>query len=167
MPIRHFHIIIPHLYGSGKEADKVYHLQKSMDAVTEIIKTRCTGKVMLVGFSLGASLAAALVAEHAELFCSAIFISGWLYQSRLIMNFYKVTIHVIYTPPTLAMPLRLWALLRNMPKARTEEIIHKRRLKRDQQRNRMCKTEVWKGAGHNIPYAFSDRLNRMLLDMRT
>lgn len=73
-----FHLVEVHLLGTGEEADKLWSLRDNIDGVLEIIRKIGKEKVSLVGFSMGAQLAVALLCEAQELFDRAIIISAWL-----------------------------------------------------------------------------------------
>ena len=86
-----YHIIVPHLYGSGREVDQVYELEKTLVGIVEIVKSLGKEKVSLVGCSLGAELAVALVSLHEELFDKAVFLSAWVCPSdRAIKQYVKL-----------------------------------------------------------------------------
>ena len=80
-----YHLIVPHLMGYGKEADKIFDTDSQ---ITELISyiAGLKQKVLLVGFSLGAQIAFKLVAEHEELFSGAIMISPWLVKSDKMLR---------------------------------------------------------------------------------
>lgn len=76
-----YHLVIPHIMGFGDHTEKVFETDECINELAEYIKS-LNKKVMLVGFSLGAQLAFKLVAEHEELFESAIVISPWLIKEE-------------------------------------------------------------------------------------
>lgn len=67
-----YHLVIPHLYGSGREVAEDFELQKTIAAVISLIKSLGSESVYLVGHSEGANLALALVSQEPELFKKAI-----------------------------------------------------------------------------------------------
>ncbi|MBU4541102.1 MAG: alpha/beta hydrolase [Firmicutes bacterium] len=67
-----YHLIIPHLYGSGREVKQDFELEKTMLALIRLIKGLGSQPVYLVGHSEGANLALALVSQEPELFKKAI-----------------------------------------------------------------------------------------------
>lgn len=73
-----FHMVEVHLLGTGEEADKLWNLRKNIDGVLEIIDKIGKEKVSLMGFSMGAQLAVALLCEAPQRFDRAIIISAWL-----------------------------------------------------------------------------------------
>jgi len=73
-----YHLVVPHLYGSGKEVEERYEPEKTVEAIVRIIKSLGKEKVLLMGHSLGGELAVALAAKHEELFSGAVFLSAWV-----------------------------------------------------------------------------------------
>lgn len=76
-----YFLVVPHLMGYGREARRAF----DAEAVTEELAEFIAGfnrKVTLVGFSLGAQLAAKLVSEREELFNGAVLISPWLIKKE-------------------------------------------------------------------------------------
>ncbi|WBW98459.1 alpha/beta fold hydrolase [Oceanirhabdus sp. W0125-5] len=67
-----YHIIVPHLYGSGKEVETDYEFYKNEKDIATIIKKLNKESVYIVGHSGGANLAVALVSHYPELFNRAI-----------------------------------------------------------------------------------------------
>lgn len=72
-----YHMIVPHLMGFGNETSKTFQTGQQIRELVTFIES-LGQKVLLVGFSLGAQIAAKMVAEHPELFTAAILISPWL-----------------------------------------------------------------------------------------
>lgn len=68
----HYHILIPHLYGSGREVETEFELKKTIAAVIDLIKSLEKENVFVVGHSEGANLAIALVSLEPDLFKKAI-----------------------------------------------------------------------------------------------
>lgn len=67
-----YHIIVPHLYGSGKEVASDFSFESNEKAVAELIESLGLHNVFLVGHSEGANLALALVSHYPQLFEKAI-----------------------------------------------------------------------------------------------
>lgn len=67
-----YHLVIPHLYGSGEEVAMDFELKKTMAAVISLVKNLGSQPVYLVGHSEGANLALTLVSQEPELFKKAI-----------------------------------------------------------------------------------------------
>ena len=76
-----YHLVVPHLYGSGREVETPYAPQKTLEALEALISSLGKEKVALVGHSLGGELAVALAARHPELFDRAAFLSAWICAS--------------------------------------------------------------------------------------
>lgn len=83
-----FHLIVPHLHGSGRSVTEIYEPNKAAAEVTEIIRALNKPKVMLMGHSLGGELAVKLVCEHEELFSRAVFLSAWVCSAPITVNRY-------------------------------------------------------------------------------
>ena len=82
-----FHLVVPHLYGSGREVDKIYEPEQTIKDLAELIKGLSKGKVILIGHSLGGELAVALASRYEELFEKAIF----LFTSNCISSIFLPT----------------------------------------------------------------------------
>jgi pimeloyl-ACP methyl ester carboxylesterase len=86
-----YHLVVPHLYGSGKEVDETYEPEKTIKALAELIKGLGKDKVTLIGHSLGGELAVAMVSQHEYLFDKAVFLSAWVCATqRSIEKFVKI-----------------------------------------------------------------------------
>ena len=72
-----FHIVVPHIMGFGKEAERVFETDECIRELSDYIRT-FDKEVLLIGFSLGAQLAFKLVSEYPELFYAAVIVSPWL-----------------------------------------------------------------------------------------
>lgn len=77
-----FHMVEVHLLGTGEEAEKLWNLQKNIEGVFEIMDHLGKEKVFLIGFSMGAQLAVALLCEAPQRFERAIIISAWLIKPQ-------------------------------------------------------------------------------------
>lgn len=82
---KEYHIIVPHIMGFGDNTDRIFQTDGCIKELADYIKT-LNGKVMLVGFSLGAQLAFRLVSEYEELFESAIIVSPWLIKEEPFLS---------------------------------------------------------------------------------
>jgi pimeloyl-ACP methyl ester carboxylesterase len=83
-----YHLVVPHLYGSGKEVNELYEPEKTIKAVAEIIKSLDKDKVTLVGHSLGGELAVAMASQYEALFDKAVFLSAWVCASEKSIKMY-------------------------------------------------------------------------------
>lgn len=77
----HFHLLVPHLPGYGREASRLFTTETAVKELVEFIE-HLHKKVILVGFSLGAQLAVKLLEEHSELFLGGVIVSAWLIKSE-------------------------------------------------------------------------------------
>lgn len=80
-----YHLVIPHITGFGDAAETVFETEACAQELAEFIKG-FGKKVTLVGFSLGAQIAVKLIAEHEELFNSAIIVSPWLIKEAPMLS---------------------------------------------------------------------------------
>ena len=83
-----YQLVVPHLYGSGKEVDKVYDPEKQIEALVELIRHISNEKITIMGHSLGAELAVALVSRYPEFFNKAVFLSAWICPSEKSIRMY-------------------------------------------------------------------------------
>ena len=84
-----YHLVVPHLYGSGQETAEPYTPEKAIAAILEIIRDIGKDKVSLVGHSMGAQLAVALVTQHEALFDCAAFLSPWVCSAKETVRMYE------------------------------------------------------------------------------
>ena len=68
-----YHLIVPHLYGAGKSADKVYNPDMMKREILELIDSLHKEKIGVIGHSLGGQLAIMLVCERPSQFRFAVF----------------------------------------------------------------------------------------------
>lgn len=83
-----YHLVVPHLYGCGKEVDEFYEPEKTIKALAKLIKGLGKNKVTLVGHSLGGELAVAMVSQYEDLFDKAVFLSAWVCASQKTIDKY-------------------------------------------------------------------------------
>lgn len=91
-----YHIVIPHLYGSGKEVETNFSFEKSERAIVDIIKGIGKEEVYIFGHSEGANLAFALVSHYPELFSKAIFSSPMVDKSDKIAGMKAAFLSAMY-----------------------------------------------------------------------
>ncbi|GFP76445.1 alpha/beta fold hydrolase [Clostridium fungisolvens] len=83
-----YHLVVPHLYGSGKEVEEIYEPEKTIKALAELIKGLGKDKVTLIGHSLGGELAVAMVSQYEYLFDKAVFLSAWVCSTQKSIDKY-------------------------------------------------------------------------------
>jgi pimeloyl-ACP methyl ester carboxylesterase len=83
-----YHLIVPHLYGCGKEVNEMYEPEKTIKALADLIQSLRKEKVTLVGHSLGGELAVAMVSRYEYLFDKAVFLSAWVCSSQKTIEKY-------------------------------------------------------------------------------
>ncbi|MHC1684162.1 MAG: alpha/beta fold hydrolase [Clostridiaceae bacterium] len=79
-----YHIIVPHLYGSGREVKTDFSFEKNEKAIVSIIKDIIKEKAYIIGHSEGANMTFALVSHYPELFHKAIISSPMIDKSDKI-----------------------------------------------------------------------------------
>ena len=77
-----YHLVLPHLYGNGEEADQIYTLDKCVEGILEIVRSLGKDQITLVGFSLGAQLMIPILCKEEKYFDQAVFISPWICKSE-------------------------------------------------------------------------------------
>ncbi len=70
-----FHLVIPHLYGNGRESHEKFDAIKNVNAIIKIINQIGKTKVSIVGFSIGAQLIIPLLCSNENLFDKAVLVS--------------------------------------------------------------------------------------------
>jgi pimeloyl-ACP methyl ester carboxylesterase len=83
-----YHLVVPHLYGCGKEVQEIYEPEKTIKALAELIKGLGKDKVTLIGHSLGGELAVAMVSQYEFLFDKAVFLSAWVCATQKSIDKY-------------------------------------------------------------------------------
>jgi len=117
-----FHIIVPHLMGYGNETDKTFNADEQVQELAAFIQT-LGRKVVLVGFSLGAQVAARLVAEYEYLFSAAIIVSPWLDKNAEMLTFMLGQNEKQYKTLKNRFICNLIGLMNGLPKARRKEFV--------------------------------------------
>ena len=79
-----YHIIVPHIMGFGKEADKDFDLDTFIEDLVDLCKE--FDDLVIIGFSIGAQIAFKVVSEYPDLFKGAIMISPWLINKENISD---------------------------------------------------------------------------------
>ncbi len=85
-----YHIIIPHLFGAGEEVEEYYTPQKQVRELVKLIEYLGEDKIILIGYSLGAGLAALLVNECSKYFEKAVFLSPSMCNSKFTTSLLTV-----------------------------------------------------------------------------
>lgn len=83
-----YHLVVPHLCGAGKAADKVYEPEALKQELFHLIEDLHKEKIGVIGHSLGGQMAVMLVSERPELFCSAVFLSAWVNPTPSTVKMY-------------------------------------------------------------------------------
>ncbi len=83
-----YHLIVPHLFGAGKSADKIYEPEIMKRELFSLIDSLQKEKIGVIGHSLGGQLAVMLVCEHPEQFNFAIFLSAWVNPTANTVKMY-------------------------------------------------------------------------------
>ncbi len=73
-----YHLIVPHLCGAGKLANRAYDPEWMKRELFVLIAGLHKEKIGIIGHSLGAQLAVMLLCERPERFCFAVFLSAWV-----------------------------------------------------------------------------------------
>lgn len=84
-----FHLIVPHLFGSGNETGKIYMPEAQIKAIRELIESMGREKITVIGHSLGAELAVALVSRYPDFFEKAVFLSAWVCATEKSIGMYS------------------------------------------------------------------------------
>ena len=74
----HYHLVVPHLYGAGEAADRVYDPEALTGELLKLVDSLGKEQIGLMGHSLGAQLAVMLVCRRPERFSLAVFLSAWV-----------------------------------------------------------------------------------------
>lgn len=90
-----YHIVIPHIYGSGKEVETDFNFEQSEKAIVDIIKSIKKDKVYIIGHSEGANLAFAIISHYPELFSKAIISSPMIDKSDRIAKMKSIYFSVM------------------------------------------------------------------------
>ena len=86
-----WHLVVPHLPGSGRAMDRVYDPEETLSALADLVRSLAREKVAVMGHSLGGELAVGLVSRHPELFSRAVFLSAWVCASdRSIRTYTRI-----------------------------------------------------------------------------
>ena len=117
-----YHLIVPHLMGYGKEADKIFDTDSQITELVSYI-AGLNRKVLLVGFSLGAQIAFKLVAEHEELFKAAIIVSPWLLKNDDMLRFVMEQNEKQFASFKKRGLCNLIGLMNGLPKAQRKEFV--------------------------------------------
>lgn len=73
-----YRLIVPHLYGAGKSAVKVYEPEAMQQEVFALLDALGIGSCVVIGHSLGAQLAIQLICAEPGRFTRAAFLSAWV-----------------------------------------------------------------------------------------
>jgi pimeloyl-ACP methyl ester carboxylesterase len=118
-----FHVLVPHLPGAGEAAADCYDPQATADAIAEWIASLNTGKVLLMGHSVGAELAVKLVSEHEVLFSRAVFLSPWLCATPGSVRLFVRVARMSYSAVKNASLLKLQGKYWKLTPAQTETLV--------------------------------------------
>lgn len=121
---RWFRVLVPHLPGAGEAAAEPYDPQATADALAAWISSLGVGKVLLMGHSVGAELAAKLVSEHEALFSRAVFLSPWLNATPGSVRLYSGMARMSYKAIKSAGLLRMQAKYWGLKPEEAERVIH-------------------------------------------
>lgn len=83
-----YHLIVPHLYGAGKLADKVYNPDMMKRELWELIDSLHKERIGVIGHSLGGQLAIMLVCERPHQFSFVVFLSAWVNPNPKTVKMY-------------------------------------------------------------------------------
>lgn len=73
-----YHLVVPHLAGSGESADMIYEPETTIEELFTLIENLHKKQIGVIGHSLGGQIAIMLVSRRPELFNFAVFLSAWV-----------------------------------------------------------------------------------------
>jgi pimeloyl-ACP methyl ester carboxylesterase len=118
-----FHVLVPHLPGAGRAAGDPYDPQAACDSLATWIDSLGTGRVALMGHSVGAELAFKLVCAHEALFSRAVFLSPWLTASERSTKRYADVAKLSYGALKRQSLLRMQAKYWHFNEEQTERLV--------------------------------------------
>jgi pimeloyl-ACP methyl ester carboxylesterase len=118
-----FHLVIPHLFGNGRESAETFSVRKTVDAIVELVRQIGKTKVSVVGFSMGAQLIVPLLCDHEQLFDRAVLVSPWvLKNSKTLKSYAKMTASTYIFTKSKAL-IKLQSKMYGLNEAQTNECI--------------------------------------------
>ncbi|MBL4934770.1 alpha/beta hydrolase [Clostridium sp. YIM B02515] len=91
-----FHLIIPHLYGSGNEVKRDFNFEENKNAIIEIVDRLKKEKVYIIGHSEGANLAFSVISQCPNFFSGAIISSPMVDKSDKIAKQKAIIVGLAY-----------------------------------------------------------------------
>ncbi|MBQ9764583.1 MAG: alpha/beta hydrolase [Lachnospiraceae bacterium] len=89
-----YHIVVPHLFGAGKEVEEIYNPKKQVMELKRVIGHLAKDDIILVGYSLGAGLAVMLVEECPQFFSKVVFCSPSMCDSKFTITIKTIKAHI-------------------------------------------------------------------------
>jgi len=91
-----FHIIVPHLSGCGFESHKDFNFDEALGDILHMIDGMDDEKIYLLGCSLGAELALAVICARPDRIKKAALLSPWVHHSKSFKKMILVIINVVF-----------------------------------------------------------------------
>ncbi|KNY29865.1 alpha/beta fold hydrolase [Pseudobacteroides cellulosolvens] len=118
-----FHIVVPHLYGGGRESDTLFRSDETVNGIVEIIRSLSKDKVSLVGFSIGAQLIIPIVCRYEQLIDKAILASPWVCKTEKTVKFYSRLTAYTYPFTKIKFLIKLQSKLVGLNKTQLDECV--------------------------------------------
>ena len=91
-----FHIIVPHLRGCGFESHRDFDFDETVGDILHMIDALGDEKIFLLGCSLGAELAFAILCARPHRIKKAVLLSPWVYHSNSLKKLLLVIINIAF-----------------------------------------------------------------------
>lgn len=90
-----YHLIVPHLPGSGKSVNIIYNSEETISQLLALIDFLGIENAVLMGHSVGGQLATALVSLRPDAFKGALFLSPWIIPNQKLSKLYSSCANVM------------------------------------------------------------------------
>ena len=91
-----FCIVVPHLFGSGEEITTVYTPEAQLVALEKLVISLSSRPKYIIGHSLGAELALALMVRNPKEFSGVVFLSPWVNSTTKYSQLFARLAPVLY-----------------------------------------------------------------------
>lgn len=118
-----YHLVLPHLYGNGEEANQKYTFDECVEGILELVKSLGKEKVTIVGFSIGAQLIIPILCKEERYFDKAVLISPWICKSDKAVSAVVESMNQMGTLMHIKWIAKLQAQMLGMSKADKERFI--------------------------------------------